>query len=50
MVTRLHDRDHSAWWLLWSLLPWIGWLILVVTICFLGTQPQTNRYGPPPPR
>jgi uncharacterized membrane protein YhaH (DUF805 family) len=48
MVTRLHDRDHSAWWLLWSLLPGIGWVVLVVTICFLGTQPRTNRYGPPP--
>jgi uncharacterized membrane protein YhaH (DUF805 family) len=49
MVTRLHDRDHSAWWLLWSLLPVIGWVILVVTVCFLGTLPVANRFGPPPP-
>jgi uncharacterized membrane protein YhaH (DUF805 family) len=48
MVTRLHDRDHSAWWLLWSLLPVIGWVVLVVTVCLLGTRPRTNRYGPPP--
>lgn len=48
MVARLHDRDHSAWWLLWSLLPVVGWVILVVTVCFLGTQPGANRYGPPP--
>jgi uncharacterized membrane protein YhaH (DUF805 family) len=48
MVTRLHDRDHSAWWLLWSLLPVIGWVILVVTVCFLGTLPTGNQYGPPP--
>lgn len=49
MVTRLHDRDHSAWWLLWSLLPFPGWAVLVVTLCFLGTQPTSNRYGPTPP-
>jgi uncharacterized membrane protein YhaH (DUF805 family) len=48
MVARLHDRDHSAWWLLWSLLPVVGWAVLVVTVCFLGPQPATNRYGPPP--
>ena len=49
MTTRLHDRDHSAWWLLWNLLPGIGWLVLVVTVGLLGSQPRTNRYGPPPP-
>jgi uncharacterized membrane protein YhaH (DUF805 family) len=48
MVTRLHDRDHSAWWLLWGLLPGIGWLVLMVTCGFLGTRPYPNRYGPPP--
>ena len=47
MVTRLHDRDHSAWWLLWHLVPGIGWLVLVVTSGFLGTQPGSNRYGRP---
>jgi uncharacterized membrane protein YhaH (DUF805 family) len=48
MVTRLHDRDHSAWWLLWGLLPGIGWLVLLVTLGLLGTQDRPNRYGPPP--
>ena len=48
MVTRLHDRDHSAWWLLWNLLPGLGWLVLVITVGLLGTQPHPNRYGPPP--
>ncbi|WP_167759011.1 DUF805 domain-containing protein [Blastococcus sp. TF02A_35] len=48
MVTRLHDRDHSAWWLLWNLLPGIGWLVLVVTVGLLGTEQRANRYGPPP--
>ncbi|NEK87298.1 DUF805 domain-containing protein [Blastococcus saxobsidens] len=49
MVTRLHDRDHSAWWLLWNLVPGIGWLVLLITLGFLGSQPHPNRYGPPPP-
>jgi uncharacterized membrane protein YhaH (DUF805 family) len=48
MVTRLHDRNHSAWWLLWNLLPGIGWLVLFITVGLLGTQPHPNRYGPPP--
>jgi uncharacterized membrane protein YhaH (DUF805 family) len=48
MVTRLHDRDHSAWWLLWFLLGPIGILVLVVTVGFLDTQRHPNRYGPPP--
>lgn len=47
-VTRLHDRGHSAWWLLWMLLPVIGWLVLFVQNAFLAGQPVTNRYGPPP--
>ncbi|WP_222194156.1 DUF805 domain-containing protein [Modestobacter italicus] len=48
LVTRLHDRDHSAWWLLWLLLGPLGVLVLFVTAGLLGTQPQPNRYGPPP--
>lgn len=47
-VTRLHDRGHSAWWLLWSLLPGVGWLVLLITCGFLGTRPNPNQYGPPP--
>jgi uncharacterized membrane protein YhaH (DUF805 family) len=46
-VTRLHDRDHSAWWLLWYLLPVIGWLLLLVQIGFLPGTPGGNSYGPP---
>ncbi len=47
-VTRLHDRGHSAWWLLWMLLPVIGWLVLFVQNGFLAGQPLQNRYGYPP--
>jgi uncharacterized membrane protein YhaH (DUF805 family) len=48
MVTRLHDRDHSAWWLLWGLLPGVGWLVLLITLGLLGSRLGPNRYGPPP--
>ena len=44
-VTRLHDRGYSAWWLLWSLLPVVGWLVLVVQCGFLVGEGGANRYG-----
>lgn len=46
-VTRLHDRGHSAWWLLFSLLPIAGAIVLIVQMCLPG-EPGANRYGPPP--
>jgi len=46
-VARLHDRDHSAWWLLWWLLPVVGWIVLFVDNGFLRGTPGPNRYGPP---
>ena len=49
-VTRLHDRGHSAWWLLWALVPVVGGIVLLVTLCFLPGEPGLNRYsGPPAP-
>jgi uncharacterized membrane protein YhaH (DUF805 family) len=47
-VARLHDRDHSAWWLLWCLLPLIGPIVLFVQQGFLAGTGRPNRYGPPP--
>lgn len=44
-VTRLHDRGHSAWWLLWSLLPVVGLLVLLAQCGFLVGQGAANRYG-----
>lgn len=49
-VTRLHDRDHSAWWLLWFLLPLIGWIVLFVQNGFLRGTEGSNSYGPAPDR
>jgi uncharacterized membrane protein YhaH (DUF805 family) len=47
-VTRLHDRGHSAWWLLWLLVPIAGAIVLLVQTGFLRGDGGPNRYGPPP--
>ena len=46
-VRRLHDRDHSGWWLLWGLFPLIGGLILLYQYVQRGTDGD-NRFGPDP--
>ena len=46
MVTRLHDRGHSAWWLLINLVPVFGSLFLFVQMGFLPGDEQANQYGP----
>ncbi len=53
-VRRLHDRDHSGWWLLvaWitgpipliNMLTWLGLLIVLL----LPGSPDANRHGPDP--
>ena len=45
-VRRLHDVDRSGWWILCSLVPLIGWLVLVIFFV-KGGSPRTNSYGPP---
>jgi uncharacterized membrane protein YhaH (DUF805 family) len=45
-VARLHDRGHSAWWLLWILLPLVGVMVLLVQNGFLRGDGGPNRYGP----
>ena len=44
---RLHDTDRSAWWLLLLLIPFIGWLVLLLFYCQEGTR-GANRYGNEP--
>ena len=44
---RLHDIDRSAWWLLITLIPFIGVIILLVWHCQRGTA-GPNRFGPDP--
>jgi uncharacterized membrane protein YhaH (DUF805 family) len=46
-VRRLHDIGKSGWWLLISLIPLVGGIIVIV---FLATDSESgpNQYGPNP--
>jgi uncharacterized membrane protein YhaH (DUF805 family) len=46
-VRRLHDLDRSGWWLLLSLIPLVGGIILIVWFCSRGTI-GPNRFGQDP--
>jgi len=46
IVRRLHDTGRSGWWVLISLVPFVGPIILLVFMC-LDSVPS-NAYGPNP--
>jgi uncharacterized membrane protein YhaH (DUF805 family) len=46
-VRRLHDTGRSGWWLLISLVPVVGGLVLFV-FTVLDGDPGPNAYGPSP--
>jgi uncharacterized membrane protein YhaH (DUF805 family) len=46
-VRRLHDTDHSGWWLLIALVPFFGPIALLVFMVRDG-QPCYNHFGPDP--
>lgn len=41
---RLHDTDHTGWWMLINLLPLVGNIIFLVFLVLPGT-PGQNRFG-----
>lgn len=43
---RLHDADHTAWWLLISLIPVVGFIVLIVFLATPGSAGD-NRFGAP---
>jgi uncharacterized membrane protein YhaH (DUF805 family) len=43
---RLHDTSRTAWWLLLSLVPLVGAVVLL--IFFVQDGRDDNRYGPSP--
>lgn len=45
-VRRLHDTTRSGWNVLWSFLPIIGWIVLLIFL--LGESKPENQYGPQP--
>jgi uncharacterized membrane protein YhaH (DUF805 family) len=46
-IRRLHDTDHSGWWVLISLIPIIGFIVLLI-FYLRQSDPGENKYGPPP--
>jgi uncharacterized membrane protein YhaH (DUF805 family) len=45
---RLHDTDRSGWWQLITLVPFVGWIVLLVLFAQPGS-PGDNAYGGLPP-
>ncbi|HEY1498182.1 MAG TPA: DUF805 domain-containing protein [Acidobacteriaceae bacterium] len=46
-IRRLHDTNRSGWWILISLVPLVGGIILIVLLAIEG-DPANNLYGPSP--
>lgn len=47
LVRRLHDIGRSGWWALIGLIPFIGWLVLLV-FTLSDSQSGRNAYGANP--
>jgi uncharacterized membrane protein YhaH (DUF805 family) len=47
LVRRLHDTDHSGWWIFITLVPIIGAFVLLYFLVIDGT-PGDNKFGPNP--
>jgi uncharacterized membrane protein YhaH (DUF805 family) len=43
LVRRLHDTDHSGWWVLIGFIPLVGAIVLIVFACTDSGPP--NKYG-----
>lgn len=46
-VRRLHDANITGWAALTGIIPYVGWLILIVLLLLAGTT-KANRYGDVP--
>ncbi|MBN9690500.1 MAG: DUF805 domain-containing protein [Verrucomicrobia bacterium] len=46
-VRRLHDTDHTGWWILIGFVPLIGAVVLLLFLVRDST-PGSNRFGPNP--
>ncbi len=44
-VRRLHDANHSGWWVFIVLVPYIGAVALLIAMAIKGS-PEGNRFGP----
>jgi len=46
-VRRLHDSDRSGWWILIALIPFVGFIVLLIFMILGGTH-GPNRFGADP--
>ena len=46
-IRRLHDTGKSGWWLLISLVPFVGFIVLLIFLV-QDSAPGANLYGPNP--
>jgi uncharacterized membrane protein YhaH (DUF805 family) len=47
LIRRLHDTEKSGWWILITLVPFVGGLVLFVFMVLPGTVGE-NKFGPDP--
>lgn len=47
LVRRLHDTNRSGWWVLFGLIPLVGFIVLLAS-AIEDSDPSDNRYGPNP--
>jgi len=48
-VRRLHDTDHSGWWSLIGLVPFVGTVVMLIFL-LTESEPGENRFGSCPKR
>ncbi|MDH5361600.1 MAG: DUF805 domain-containing protein [Gammaproteobacteria bacterium] len=46
-IRRLHDSGKSGWWLLFMLIPLLGWIVGLIFMV-LGSSEGENKYGANP--
>lgn len=47
-IKRLHDRNKSGWWILFTLIPIIGSIWFLIEAGMLKGTAGDNKYGPDP--
>jgi uncharacterized membrane protein YhaH (DUF805 family) len=47
IIRRLHDTGRSGWWVLISLVPLLGWMVLLYFM-LLDSDDRSNLYSPGP--
>ena len=45
-IKRFHDRGKSGWWVLVFLIPFIGFIWMIIEMGILEGDAEANEYGP----